>query len=150
MKVLLLKDLKGSGKAGQIVDVADGYEEGSIVAAKSELITCILEQQAGEGRLNGVHTAIIDRCTNNIYRPFLPDPAHTPMPERRALASASQQSPLSSPVRCAPSRRGRELRQPFLRQRCTPAWIGRDPESQTAIRQGRRRRDSCEAACRLH
>lgn len=62
------------------LDVADGYEEGSIVAAKSELITCILEQQAGEGRLNGVHTAIIDRCTNNIYRPFLQDPAHTPMP----------------------------------------------------------------------
>ena len=62
------------------LDVADGYEEGSIVAAKSELITCILEQQAGEGRLNGVHTAIIDRCTNNIYRPFLQDPVHTPMP----------------------------------------------------------------------
>lgn len=35
------------------LDVADGYEESGIVAAKSELITCILEQQT-KGQLTVV------------------------------------------------------------------------------------------------
>ena len=34
MKVLLLKDLKGSGKAGQIVDVADGYANNYLIPNK--------------------------------------------------------------------------------------------------------------------
>ncbi len=87
------------------LDVADGFEDGSIVAAKSEVITSILEQQTGTGRLNGVHKSIIDRCTNNIYRPFLQDPAHSspplltdwrrevmrqPEPEARELALISE------------------------------------------------------------
>lgn len=87
------------------LDVAEGFEDGSIVAAKSEVITSILEQQTGTGRLNGVHKSIIDRCTNNIYRPYLQDPAHTapplltdwrrevmrqPEPEARELALISE------------------------------------------------------------
>ena len=62
------------------LDVADGFDDENVAAAKSRLITCILEQQAGEGRLDGVHTAIIDRCTNNIYRRYLKDPKNNPMP----------------------------------------------------------------------
>ena len=38
---------------------------------KSEVITSILEQQMGVGMVHGSHKSIIDRCTANIYRPFL-------------------------------------------------------------------------------
>ena len=34
MKVLLLKDVKGSGKAGQIIDVADGYANNYLIPNK--------------------------------------------------------------------------------------------------------------------
>ena len=34
MKVLLLKDVKGSGKAGQLVDVADGYANNYLIPNK--------------------------------------------------------------------------------------------------------------------
>ena len=51
------------------LEVGDGYEDGeSPIAVKSELITTILEQQMGAGRVTGSHKSIIDRCTANVYR----------------------------------------------------------------------------------
>ena len=38
---------------------------------KSEVVTSILEQQMGAGHITGAHKSIIDRCTTNVYRPYL-------------------------------------------------------------------------------
>ena len=52
--------------------IEDSYGEGeNPIAMKSEVITSILEQQMGIGMLKGSHKSIIDRCTANIYRPYL-------------------------------------------------------------------------------
>ena len=53
------------------MEVADGYGDGeNPIAMKSELITSILEQQMGVGRVNGSHKSIIDRCTANVYQNY--------------------------------------------------------------------------------
>ncbi len=49
------------------------------IAMKSEVITSILEQQMGVG-WHGSHKSIIDRCTANIYRPFLHAKGKLPTP----------------------------------------------------------------------
>ncbi len=52
--------------------ISEGYGDGeNPIAMKSEVITCIMEQQMGVGRLTGAHKSIIDRCTANIFRPYL-------------------------------------------------------------------------------
>ena len=62
------------------LDVGDWYEEDeNPVAMKSEVITSILEQQMGSGRLSASHKSIIDRCTANIYRPYLRNRAAVPL-----------------------------------------------------------------------
>ena len=54
------------------LDIGNGYSDGeNPIALKSEVMTCILEQQMGVGMLNGAHKSIIDRCTANIFRPYL-------------------------------------------------------------------------------
>lgn len=54
------------------MDIGEGYGDGeNPVALKSEVITSILEQQMGAGRITGSHKSIIDRCTANVYRAFL-------------------------------------------------------------------------------
>ena len=53
------------------MEVADGYGDGeNPIAMKSELITSILEQQMGVGRVSGSHKYIIDRCTANVKAPM--------------------------------------------------------------------------------
>ena len=53
------------------MEVADGYGDGeNPIAMKSELITSILEQQMGVGRVSGSHKSIIDRCTANVYQNY--------------------------------------------------------------------------------
>lgn len=52
--------------------ISEGYgDDENPIAMKSEVITCIMEQQMGVGRLTGAHKSIIDRCTANIFRPYL-------------------------------------------------------------------------------
>lgn len=41
------------------------------IAIKSELINSIVEQQMGTGIFTGAHKSIIDRCTANVFRPYL-------------------------------------------------------------------------------
>lgn len=54
------------------LDIVEGYGEGeNPIAMKSEIITSMLEQQMGKGILTGTHKSIIDRCTANVFRPFL-------------------------------------------------------------------------------
>ena len=63
------------------LDMAEGYgEDENPVALKSEVITSILEQQMGAGRITGSHKSIIDRCTANVYRPFLKSKGKLPPP----------------------------------------------------------------------
>ena len=63
------------------LDIVDGYGDGeNPVAMKSEVITSILEQQMGVGMVHGSHKSIIDRCTANIYRPFLHAKGKLPTP----------------------------------------------------------------------
>ncbi len=52
----------------------DSYDaEENPIAMKSELITTLLEQQMGSGVLTASHKSIIDRCTTNVFRPYLKD-----------------------------------------------------------------------------
>lgn len=54
------------------LDITDGYDDGETpIAMKSEVVTSILEQQMGAGHITGAHKSIIDRCTANVYRPYL-------------------------------------------------------------------------------
>ena len=63
------------------MEVADGYGDGeNPIAMKSELITSILEQQMGVGRVNGSHKSIIDRCTANVYQNYFRNCGKAPMP----------------------------------------------------------------------
>ena len=63
------------------MEVADGYGDGeNPIAMKSELITSILEQQMGVGRVNGSHKSIIDRCTANVYQNYFHSRGKAPMP----------------------------------------------------------------------
>ena len=63
------------------MEVADGYGDGeNPIAMKSELITSILEQQMGVGRVNGSHKSIIDRCTPNDYQNYFRNRGKAPMP----------------------------------------------------------------------
>lgn len=63
------------------MEVADGYGDGeNPIAMKSELITSILEQQMGVGRVNGSHKSIIDRCTANVYQNYFRNRGKAPMP----------------------------------------------------------------------
>ena len=62
-------------------EVADGYGDGeNPIAMKSELITSILEQQMGVGRVSGSHKSIIDRCTANVYQNYFHSRGKAPMP----------------------------------------------------------------------
>ncbi len=60
--------------------VADDYDGENPVAIKSEIITSILEQQMGVGRLSGSHKSIIDRCTANVYQQYFKSRGKAPMP----------------------------------------------------------------------
>lgn len=63
------------------LDIGGGYEaDENPVAMKSELITSILEQQMGAGRLSGSHKSIIDRCTATVYGPYLRSRGKKPLP----------------------------------------------------------------------
>ena len=63
------------------MEVADGYGDGeNPIAMTSELITSILEQQMGVGRVNGSHKSIIDRCTANVYQNYFHSRGKAPMP----------------------------------------------------------------------
>ena len=63
------------------MEVADGYGDGeNPIAMKSELITSILEQQMGVGRVSGSHKSIIDRCTANVYQSYFRNRGKAPMP----------------------------------------------------------------------
>ena len=63
------------------MEVADGYGDGeNPIAMKSELITSILEQQMGVGRVSGSHKSIIDRCTANVYQNYFATVGRPPCP----------------------------------------------------------------------
>ena len=63
------------------LEVALDYVDGeNPIAMKSELITSILEQQMGVGRLSGSHKSIIDRCTANVYQNYFNSRGKAPMP----------------------------------------------------------------------
>ncbi len=63
------------------LEVALDYVDGeNPIAMKSELITSILEQQMGMGRLSGSHKSIIDRCTANVYQNYFSSRGKAPMP----------------------------------------------------------------------
>lgn len=63
------------------LEIAEGYGDGeNPIAMKSEIITSILEQQMGVGRLNGSHKSIIDRCTANVYQNYFHSKGRAPMP----------------------------------------------------------------------
>ena len=62
------------------LEVAGDYDGENPVALKSEIITSILEQQMGVGRLTGSHKSIIDRCTANVYQTYFKSKGATPMP----------------------------------------------------------------------
>ena len=62
------------------LEVAGDYDGENPVALKSEIITSILEQQMGVGRLTGSHKSIIDRCTANVYQTYFKSKGVTPMP----------------------------------------------------------------------
>ncbi|WP_087064181.1 VirB4-like conjugal transfer ATPase, CD1110 family [Intestinibacillus massiliensis] len=63
------------------MDIGEGYDDGeNPVALKSEVITSVLEQQMGAGLITGSHKSIIDRCTANVYRPYLRSKGKLPAP----------------------------------------------------------------------
>lgn len=62
------------------LEVAGDYDGENPVALKSEIITSILEQQMGMGRLTGSHKSIIDRCTANVYQTYFKSKGAAPMP----------------------------------------------------------------------
>ena len=63
------------------LEVTEDYGDGeNPVAMKSEIITSILEQQMGVGRLTGSHKSIIDRCTANVYQTYFSSRGKAPMP----------------------------------------------------------------------
>ena len=63
------------------LELGDGYGDGeSPIAVKSELITTILEQQMGAGRVTGSHKSIIDRCTANVYEAYFRSRGKAPAP----------------------------------------------------------------------
>ena len=62
------------------LEVAGDYDGENPVALKSEIITSILEQQMGVGRLTGSHKSIIDRCTANVYQTYFKSKGKAPMP----------------------------------------------------------------------
>ena len=62
------------------LEVAGDYDGENPVALKSEIITSILEQQMGIGRLTGSHKSIIDRCTANVYQTYFKSKGKAPMP----------------------------------------------------------------------
>ena len=62
------------------LEVAGDYDGENPVALKSEIITSILEQQMGIGRLTGSHKSIIDRCTANVYQTYFKNKGKAPMP----------------------------------------------------------------------
>lgn len=53
---------------------------GKSMAMKSEIITSLLEQQMGLGKLNGSHRSIIDRCTANVYQRYFQSRGKMPVP----------------------------------------------------------------------
>ena len=61
------------------LEIPSGYEDENPVAQKSELIMSILEQQMGTGSISGSYKSIIDRCTANIYKPYLRGKAPAPL-----------------------------------------------------------------------
>lgn len=61
------------------LEIPAGYEDENPVAQKSELIMSILEQQMGTGSISGSYKSIIDRCTANIYKPYLRGKAPAPL-----------------------------------------------------------------------
>ena len=63
------------------LELTDDYGDGeNPIAMKSEIITSILEQQMGAGRLTGSQKSIIDRCTTNIYQTYFQSKGKAPMP----------------------------------------------------------------------
>ena len=63
------------------LDLASGYtDDENPVAMKSEIITSILEQQMGAGRMSASHKSIIDRCTTNIYQNYFHGKGKVRMP----------------------------------------------------------------------
>ncbi len=63
------------------MEMGEDYSEGeNPIAMKSELITTILEQQMGPGMMTASHKSIIDRCTANIFRPYLKSQGKLPSP----------------------------------------------------------------------
>ncbi len=63
------------------LDLASGYaDDENPVAMKSEIITSILEQQMGAGRMSASHKSIIDRCTANIYQNYFQGKGKVRMP----------------------------------------------------------------------
>lgn len=63
------------------LEVSENYEDSeNPIAMKSEIITSILEQQMGAGRLTGSHKSIIDRCTANVYQTYFSSRGKAPMP----------------------------------------------------------------------
>ena len=61
------------------LEIAEGYEDENQIAAKSELITSILEQQMAEGKISGSYKSIIDRCTAKVFKPYLRGKAPAPL-----------------------------------------------------------------------
>lgn len=59
---------------------ADYGEDENPIAMKSEIITSLLEQQMGLGKLNGSHRSIIDRCTANVYQRYFRSRGKLSMP----------------------------------------------------------------------
>ncbi len=53
------------------LDVSPDYRDNEVIAAKTEIITSILEQHMAYGGLTATQKSIIDRCTKNILRPYL-------------------------------------------------------------------------------
>lgn len=85
------------------LELVSGYEDENPIAQKSELITSILEQQMATGAISGSYKSIIDRCTANIYKPYLKGKAPVPLltdwrkevlrqpePEAREIALAAE------------------------------------------------------------
>ena len=63
------------------LDLASGYaDDENPIAMKSEIITSILEQQMGAGRMSASHKSIIDRCTANIYQNYFQGKGKVRMP----------------------------------------------------------------------
>lgn len=85
------------------LELVSGYEDENPIAQKSALITSILEQQMATGAISGSYKSIIDRCTANIYKPYLKGKAPVPLltnwrkevlrqpePEAREIALAAE------------------------------------------------------------